>query len=279
MSKEIKVAVIDLYDNETNQGMRCIQDIIKESNNYFDDVDVKYKVYDSRFKGETPSSDYDVYISSGGPGDPFDGKGKKWEKEYFNLMDNIWTNNQNVDNSKKHVFFICHSFQIMARYFQLGEVIERKSKSFGLSPVHKTESGKHDPILEGLKNPFYGADFRGWQVVQPDNRRMAELEAKIICLEKVRPHVPLERAMMAIRVSDEFVGTQFHPEADPASMEYHFKQPERKEQVIKEYGEAKWKQMIKILEEQNNVWATRNTVIPNFLKNAYKSLRPEPTLV
>jgi homoserine O-succinyltransferase len=277
LNKSIKVAIIDLYDNETNQGMRCIQDIVGESNEYIDGVDVDFKVYDSRYKGELPSIDYDIYISSGGPGSPFDGEGKKWEKDYFNLMDDIWSNNQNSSKSKKHVFFICHSFQIMARYFQLGEVIERKSKSFGLLPVHKTETGIHDPILDGLKNPFYGADFRGWQVVQPNNKRMAELEAKIICLEKIRPHVDLERAMMAIRVSDEIVGTQFHPEADPASMEYHFKQPERKKMVFEEYGEEKWKQMIKILEEQNNVWATRNTVIPNFLKEAYKSLRPELT--
>ncbi len=279
MNKEIKVAVIDLYDNETNQGMRCIQDIIKESNNYFNSIDVEYKIYDSRYRGEVPGTEYDVYISSGGPGSPFDGDGKKWEKDYFKLMDDVWANNQNNSNPKKHVFFICHSFQIMARYFGFGDVIERKSKSFGLLPVHKTESGRYDPILEGLPNPFYGADFRGWQVIQPNNKRMAELEAKIICLEKERPHIPLERAMMGVRVSDEIAGTQFHPEADPASMEYHFKQPERKEQVINEYGLAKWKQMIEILEEQNNIWATRNTVIPNFLKNAYRSLRPEPALV
>lgn len=272
---KLKAAVIDLYDNEPNQGMRCIKEILSESSNYFDDVCVSFEVFESRYKGDVPDSNFDIYISSGGPGDPFDGEGKQWEKDYFSLLDKIWSNNQNSGNKKKHAFFICHSFQIMARYFKFGEVIKRKSKSFGLLPVYKTESGKHDIILEGLRNPFYGADFRSYQVVQPDNSKLAELGGKIICLEKIRPHVRFERAVMGVRISDEIAGTQFHPEADPESMEYHFKQPERKEQVINDYGEEKWLAMIKILEERDNILRTRNTVLPNFLRNAIKNLAPE----
>lgn len=275
----VKATIIDLYDNEPNQGMRCIKDILRESTDYFDDVNVTFDVHESRYKGNVPGDDYDIYISSGGPGNPFEGEGKQWEKDYFNLMDKIWANNQNISNRKRFVFFICHSFQIMARYFDLGEVIKRKSKSFGLLPVHKTESGKHDPILKGLPNKFYGADFRGWQVVQPNDKRLAELEAKIICIEKIRPHVPLERAMMGIRVSDEIVGTQFHPEADPESMWYHFKKPERKQQVLEEYGEEKYNEMITILENPDTITLTRNTVLPNFIKDAIAKLVPQAAAV
>jgi imidazoleglycerol phosphate synthase glutamine amidotransferase subunit HisH len=32
-----------------------------------------------------------------------------------------------------------------------------------------------------------------------------------------RDHVQYERAIMAVRFTDYFVGTQFHPEADPVS--------------------------------------------------------------
>ncbi|MBN1300497.1 MAG: hypothetical protein JW995_04715 [Melioribacteraceae bacterium] len=276
MNKDIKLAVIDLYNGEPNQGMRCIKDIITESNYYFKGIAVDYRIFEARGKGEIPSEKYDIYISSGGPGDPFDGEGTEWEKNYFSLLDKIWFNNQRAGNDKKFVFFICHSFQIMVRYFGLGDVIKRKSKSFGLLPVHKTEEGKKDPLFEGLDNVFYGADFRSWQVIQPYLKRFEELGSNIIAIEKERPHVPLERAIMGIRVSDEICGTQFHPEADPESMEYHFKQPERKKQVIDEYGKEKWLQMIEILEEKNKIWQTRNSVIPNFLKQAYRSLRPEP---
>ncbi|MCB9207979.1 MAG: GMP synthase [Ignavibacteriales bacterium] len=251
--------------------MRCIKDILNETNEKNTAVDLNYNIYESRNKNEVPNADYDIYISSGGPGDPFDGEGTKWEKKYFQLMDKIWTNNQN-SNRKKYVLYICHSFQIMARYFQIGDVIERRSKSFGIVPVHKTEIGRLDNILNGLPDIFYGADFRSWQVINPNKKVFSELGAKLISIEKLRPHVDLPRAMMAVRISNEIIGTQFHPEADIASMAHHFGQKERQQQVIDEYGEKKLKEMLDHLENPENITLTRNTVIPTFLNRAIKEL-------
>ena len=194
-------------------------------------------------------------------------------------MDRIWTHNQGHNNDKKYIFFICHSFQIMARYFKLGRVTKRNSKSFGVMPVHKTPAGEGDIVLINLPDPFYAAGFREWQVIQQDKKVMEELGAEIICLEKIRPHVDYERAIMAIRISNEILGTQFHPEADPASMYYHFRKPERKEHVIKKYGEAKYFEMLQHLERPDSIILTRNTVLPNFLKRAVEELRPEEKLV
>ncbi len=271
-SSAVKVAIIDLYNNEENQGIRCIKDILNETDCLYQDITIDYKLYDTRFKGDVPSLDYDIYISSGGPGSPFEGEGQKWESDYFSLLDKIWSHNKN-NETKKHVFFICHSFQIMARYFKFGEVIPRLSKSFGVMPVNKSEKGNNDIILQGLNDPFYAADFREWQVIQPNKKVFDELGAELLCIEKERPHVPYERAMMAVRITNEIVGTQFHPEADPASMYYHFRQPERKEHVISKYGEKKYYEMLDLLEDENGIKLTRKTVLPNFLKHALQQLR------
>ena len=155
----LKAAIIDLYDNEPNQGMRCLQDIIKETDASEKDVNLSYNIYETRYKNEIPGTDYDIYISSGGPGSPFDGEGSDWEKKYFNLLDSIWTHNQ-THQRKKYIFFVCHSFQIMARYFKFAEVTDRHSKSFGVMPVHKTEDGENEPLFNGLPDPFHAADFR-----------------------------------------------------------------------------------------------------------------------
>lgn len=271
-NQAVKVAIIDLYNNEENQGIRCIKDILNETDCLYSNIEIDYQLYNTRYKGEIPDLNYDIYISSGGPGSPFEGEGQKWEADYFNLLDKIWSYNKN-NESKKHIFFICHSFQIMARYFKFGEVIPRHSKSFGVMPVHKTEKGNKDIILQGLNDPFYAADFREWQVVQPDKKVFEELGAELLCIEKERPHIPFERAMMAVRISNEIVGTQFHPEADPASMYYHFRQPERKEHVISKYGEKKYSEMLELLEDESGIKQTRKTVLPNFLKNALLQLR------
>jgi homoserine O-succinyltransferase/O-acetyltransferase len=50
---------------------------------------------------------------------------------------------------------------------------------------------------------IFAADFRWWQVTQPNKKVFSELGAEILALEKIRLHVDYERAIMAIRISPE----------------------------------------------------------------------------
>ena len=269
---KIKVATIDLYNNERNEGIRCIKEIVKEAKLKNSDKEISYEVFDTRYKGEVPGIENDVFISSGGPGSPFEGEGTQWEKDYFNLIQKIWDHNQNNPERKKYLFFICHSFQMMGRFFKFGIVNQRHSKSFGVMPFTLTEEGKEDLILNGLSNPFYAADIRQFQVTEPDKKVMEELGAKILSYEIVDDSDQVQPALAAIRISNEIVGTQFHPEADPESMLYHFKQDERKKQVVDKYGEERYFEMIRILERPDTIRKTRRTVIPSFLSNAIDEL-------
>ncbi|HSP88497.1 MAG TPA: hypothetical protein VLN45_10220, partial [Ignavibacteriaceae bacterium] len=74
------------------------------------------------------------------------------------------------------------------------------------------------------------------------------------------------------RISKEIAGTQFHPEADPKSMMYHFSQPERKKHIIEKYNEEKYNEMISLLEEPDKIKLTRKTVLPAFLKEAIQNI-------
>jgi GMP synthase-like glutamine amidotransferase len=269
---QVKVATIDLYNNEKNEGMRCIREIVTSLNkNENKTCEIEYNVFDTRFKSEVPDLDHDIYISSGGPGSPFEGEGTKWEKDYFNFLQKIWDHNQNNPEKKKYLFFICHSFQMMGRFFNLGLVNKRSSKSFGVMPFSVTEKGKTDLILNNLSNPFYAADIRQYQVIQPDEKVFKELGAKILSYEIPDDGVG-EPALAAVRISDEIVGTQFHPEADAESMLYHFKQDERKKQVIEKYGEKRYFEMIEILQKPDTIKLTRKSVLPSFLQNAINEL-------
>ena len=275
-SDKVRVAIIDLYNNEENQEIRCFKDILNETSRLYNSSPIDYKLFDTRYSGNIPDISFDIYISSGGPGSPWDGEGTNWEAKYFSLMDSLWSYNKN-NYFKKYVFFICHSFQIMTRYFGLGDVIKRNSESFGVVPIHKTENGKHDGLIKDLPEPFYAADYRKWQVINPNHKAFEELGAQILCLENESHHVNSERAMMAIRVNDEFIGTQFHPESDAASMSYYFSKPERKEDVVSKYGEKKYFEMLDMLKQPMGITLTRKTVLPNFLKHTIKKLRPDLT--
>ena len=267
----LRSALLDLYEGVENQGMRCIREIVKqfgESN----DVKTILNEFDVRLKKEVPDTSYDVYISTGGPGNPLESVGSKWEKVYFNWVDEMEKWNADPKNIiKKYVFFICHSFQLACRYWELATVCARKSTSFGVFPIHLLEEGREEPVFEGMPDPFYAVDSRDFQVIEP-RMNILYKGAKILCIEKDRPHLPYERAIMAIRFSDYFIGTQFHPEADPIGMSMYLQTEEKKKTVIENHGEAKWKSMIDQLNDPDKILWTYSHILPNFLQIALNSL-------
>ena len=264
--KLLKLAILDLYDNTPNQGMRCIKEIVR-----LFDSEYHWDVFDVRGKAEVPDLSYDIYISTGGPGSPHEGDGV-WDVKYFQWLSNVWEWNRSGTSPAKHVFFICHSFQMACKFFEIGSVIKRNSQSFGTFPVHLTEAGRKDPLFLELDSPFYVADFRDYQVVQPNAKQLETLGATIICREKIRPHIPLERAIMGVRFSNEIIGVQFHPEADPAGMLLHFTDSQRQNMVIENHGVEKLEEMISHLNDEDKIRKTHNTVLPTFLRNALTSL-------
>jgi len=271
--KQFRIAILDMYEGAPNQGMRGLRQIIHEfgrTNN----LRITLNEFDVRLKNEIPDLSYDAYISSGGPGSPLESEGTEWEKKYFEWIDAIeqWNNDAEQLN-KKHVFFICHSFQLVCRYWKLANVCKRKSTSFGVFPIHLLEDGKYEPVFEGMSDPFYAVDSRDYQVIEP---RMTILHkgAKILCIEKDRPHVPYERAIMALRFNDYFIGTQFHPEADAIGMTMYLQTEEKKKTVIENHGEVKWKSMIDQLNDPDKILWTYAHILPNFLNIALNRLQP-----
>jgi GMP synthase-like glutamine amidotransferase len=270
----LRIAILDLYEGHANQGMRCIRDIITEFG-AIEGIRIEYDEFDVRQKLEVPDLSYDLYISSGGPGSPLDTEGSEWEKKYFRWFTDLERHNADESNrDKKPAFFICHSFQLVCRHFGVAVVNKRKSTSFGVFPVHPIIEIESEPVFAGLKDPFYVVDSRDFQVIQPNHKRLRELGARILCIEKDRPHVPLERAIMGIRFNPLMIGTQFHPEADAIGMSMYLQTEERKQIVIQAHGEAKWSSMIDHLEDPDKILYTQNHVLPNFLREALTILKP-----
>ncbi len=258
-----RLAILDMNNDVPNQGLRCIREIVEK---YEDAVD--FKIYNVRGKNELPDTSYDIYISSGGPGSPLE-EGE-WRAPYLKLMQDLWDINKAEHSSKKHVFFICYSFQVICDYFELGTIKPRKSTSFGILRVHKTPNGENDIILKDLPDPYFAVDSRDFQLIQPRLKVFKEHGAKILSLEKIRTYVELERAIMAVRFSDEFVGTQYHPEAEPVSMEDYFRKEENREKVVTNFGIQKYNQMMERINDPDKIEITYNTILPSFINNALK---------
>ncbi|NRB63385.1 MAG: GMP synthase [Saprospiraceae bacterium] len=253
-----KIAVLDLYKGKENEEVKSIKNMVKD---YIRDASVD--IFEVRESFSFPDISYHAYIVSGGPGDPNDSEG------LFSEMFGQWLDGIRAYNSshttKKQVLLICHSFQMACLHWKLGKATQRQSPSFGVYPVHLTNKGVNDPITQHFEHSFYVADFRHFQIVEPDEAQFESMNAKILALEKVRPNVPLERAIMAVRFTPEIMGVQFHPEVSPARMRTLLKDPVRREKVIQEGGLDKYQKMLKYLNDTSKMHAVHNRFIHLFL--------------
>lgn len=268
----VRIAILDMYEGHANQGMRGIREIIRQWGETHH-CSIVLDEFDVRRTNQIPDLSYDAYISSGGPGSPLDSVNEEWDINFCKWVEQLehW-NNDIANYPKKHVFFICHSFQLACRHYKLGNVCKRKSTSFGVFPVHMMQDGMEEVVFEGLRNPFYAVDSRDYQVIEPDHTRIKSMGACILAIEKDRPHIPLERAIMAIRFNQYFIGSQFHPEADAIGMSMYLQRDDKKQTVIDNHGEAKWKSMIEQLNDPRKIMYTHDHILPNFLKVAMGEL-------
>lgn len=269
----IKVAILDMYEGVENQGMRCIREILNQFSEIHN-LDLQCEEFDVRRTSSLPDMSFDIYLSSGGPGSPLESEGTDWENNFFHwIKEMVKYNADPSHNIKKPVFFICHSFQLACRYFDVAEVSRRKSTAFGVFPVHYLSDADNEIIFRGLNDPFYAVDSRDYQVTKPVHNRLRNMGGSILAIEKARPHVPLERAIMALRFNEFMVGTQFHPEADAVGMSLYLQSPDRKKIVIENHGEEKWKSMIDQLGDPDKIVHTYSHILPNFLNAAITNLQ------
>ena len=271
-NQPVRIAILDLYEGHANQGMRCIREIIASFSEQ-NSIDIHLDEFDVRLKHQVPDTSYDIYISSGGPGSPLESEGSEWEQHYFHWLKQIEKWNDDIANTnKKRIFFICHSFQLACRHYNIGNVCKRRSTAFGVFPVHMLHQGKDELIFDGLRDPFYAVDSRDYQVIEPNHNRIQQMGGKILAIEKERPHVPFERAIMSLRFNEYFIGTQFHPEADAVGMSMYLQREDKKKSVIDEHGEPKWQSMVEQLQDPDKIMWTYTHILPNFLAQSVEEL-------
>ena len=99
---KLRLAILDLNAGLPNQGMRCISEIVS---NYHHLLEVD--VFDVRVTAEVPDLSYDIYISSGGPGNPMEGDGV-WDERFYTLirMFGSITNMKGIQRSISFLFVI-----------------------------------------------------------------------------------------------------------------------------------------------------------------------------
>ena len=66
-----KIAILDLYNDTPNEGMRCIKNIVEIFLKSKGIAENNYSIFNVRKGQELPAlENFDAFISSGGPGSP-----------------------------------------------------------------------------------------------------------------------------------------------------------------------------------------------------------------
>ena len=96
--RPLRMCIVDMNDGHENQAIRCFRLLCTEFHKHVrktnPDIELELEHVSVRDKNEMPSRDCDLYVSSGGPGSPFDGDGKPWVKGYCDFLDHVADDNQ-----------------------------------------------------------------------------------------------------------------------------------------------------------------------------------------
>lgn len=270
MPNSIKIALLDMNDGQPNLGIKNLLELTQEFIDRYGNG-ISYQLFDVRSKCQFPKfEDFDVYISSGGPGNPHF-VGLEWEEKFVKLLDQIKNHNKE-NNRKKYLFLICHSFQMAVIHWEIAKVLERESYSFGVMPIYKTDAGMDEPLFQNLDQPFYAVDSREFQCVYPNLQKMKKMNMNVLAIENSRDHQSLSRALMAIRFSEEIIGTQFHPEANPEDVMCNLIDEKYKAVLIQRIGLENYLNTLELADDEDKIKRTQVEIIPGFLKNALENL-------
>lgn len=266
-TKMLKVAILNMYkENADNQGLRCIQEILDRS-----ELNISYSYFDVRSLFEIPNLDFDVYISTGGPGNPLE-YNENWSDKYAKLIDDLFEWNKENKQYPKFLFAICHSFQMLCAQTGIAKITKREHFSFGIVPLNKTISGSMDEILQEFEDKFYVADHRYFQVVNPDSSKLKHLDASILAYDELNQDLSIEKSLMAVRFSPEIIGVQFHPEADVKGMRAIISRESVQAEIAKVFGSTRLAEIKTLLDNPDTIEKMHQTMLPKFLMSCQNRL-------
>ena len=271
----LKIGVIDMNAGHANEAIRCIGVLIDQFAGRVQAVNPALGIervrVSPRDKGETPPNDCHLYISSGGPGSPFDGDGQPWVERYYSFLDAIVDDNIVRASRGRALFCVCYSFEMAVRHFQYAEMAPRASRKFGVMPVYTTEAGRGHPLLASFGDRLFAFEHRNWEAIGLDESNMRKHGGKLLARES-RDGVSKGAALLGFDFAPGIEGVQFHPEADRPGVISWVARPEQAEAFKQAYGVTTYERMIKTLDNPERLARTFAMLIPGWLTRRFNAI-------
>jgi len=276
-SRPLRIGLIDMNNGVANQAIRSFRSIIAAFGERVrarnPGLTVTTSHVQPRNLNETPPTDCDLYLSTGGPDAPVDGFKEHWATGIRKFFDRIVDVQLQHGNAAPAAFAVCYSFEIAVMHFGLAAMIPRERK-FGIMPVYPTEEGLAHPMFAPFGDRLFVWEHRSWQAVGLDEKRLNELGGKLLARESRDGHSK-GQGLMAFQFSRGIEGTIFHPEADRPGVLNWLERPEQAKAVIETYGELIYKRMTKTIDDPTRLARTYALLLPGWLARSFNAMAQE----
>ncbi len=271
----LRVCLVDMNAGHANQAMRCFRGLVSA---FFeraralnpglpcDIVEVS-----PRDTGATIPRDADIYISSGGPGSPFDGDGTEWLADYASFLDGFADRAAGGEGDPQGYFGICFSFELLVHHFRVASLHKKTHRKFGIMPVYPTADGQKHPLYEPFGDRLFAFEHRNWEVVDVDETRLAELGGRVLARESRDGHSK-GRSVVSFALGRGIEGVLFHPEADRAGVMNWVSRPEEAEAFRAAYGEKTYQAMLRTVDDPARLARTYALFVPGWLTRRFNAL-------
>lgn len=273
----LRVCLVDMNNGHVNQAMRCLRGIVAS---FFDRVRRENPGLVCEI-GEVSPRDtnnifpdgYDLYISTGGPGSPFDGDGQPWVTDYSRFLDTVAESAICGGETQSALFAICYSFEMVVRHFKLAAIEPRSERKFGVMPVYTTSEGQTHPLLRAFGDRLFAFEHRNWEAIDLDKQRLDSLGGLLLARES-RDGLSKGRAILGLDVTAGIEAVQFHPEADRPGVMNWVSRPEQAAAFKAAYGELTYQAMLRTLDDPRRLARTYSLVIPGWMIRRFNMLAP-----
>jgi homoserine O-succinyltransferase len=272
----LRMCIVDMNDGHENQAIRCFRLICtefhKHARRWNPDLELQLSHVSVRDKNERPPRDCDLYVSSGGPGSPYDGDGKPWVQSYYSFLDEVAEDNVRRGPKAKALFGVCYSYEMIVRHFALATMAPRATRKFGVMPVYTTREGRDHPLLAPFGDRLFAFEHRNWEAIDLDARKLAALGGQLLARESREGQDDKGLAILGLDACPGIETVQFHPEADRAGVVAWVRRPDQAAAFREAYGDETYERMIKTLDDPSRIARTFSMLIPGWMVRKFNAM-------
>jgi GMP synthase-like glutamine amidotransferase len=277
--RPLRVCLVDMNNGHENQAMRCLRLIVSRFHQHVKTwnpgIDLQLVHVSPRDKGEAPPEDCDLYLSSGGPGSPYDGDGQRWVTDYNRFLDGIVEDNVGRGPRARALFGVCYSYEMIVRHFRLAEMVPRATRKFGVMPVYTTAAGRKHPLLAEFGDRLFAFEHRNWEAIGLDESQLEKLGGTLLALESREGQDDKGRAILGLDAAPGIETVQFHPEADRPGVVAWVSRPDQAAAFREAYGDETYERMLKTLDDPMRLARTFALLIPGWMVRKFNGMAPD----